>query len=184
MCVSKYPLKLFLKSRLFIVSDGRCPRCWNGFNIIENSNGESTALYRLGTSPSQCLQTDEKTNQKSLLAAINKMIRDESIDPISVNRNDFINDIMVSLIGWSFYTRPDIDGSLWKKYPNLFKQMEKPVEMQETDDGFSFTYVVWYAIIHHAELWTLHTKKNGELISFDYHEFVNIREDTGIRYLK
>jgi hypothetical protein len=158
------------------VTDLTSPISWGGFIIFENSFGGLTPLYHYWGPPNGCPNADEESYQQKLIDAVNQMIRIHSVDLTNVNHTDFVNDIMVCLGVSVIYDTPDKDGSLWKRYPKLFSQDNKPVDMKQFGDGYLFTYVTSYAPEMAAAVWKLHTKRNGEIISIDSKYFNGVLE--------
>jgi hypothetical protein len=177
MCVWKYPMKIFKKSTLYLVTHRAWPDSWDGFIVLENQFGRRTPLYNYWGPPKDCPICEIKDSQKKLLDSINQMIRSEEIEPTEINHTDFVNDLMACLVKHSIYDRPDEAGSLWRKYPTFFTQKRKPVNMELTPDGLVFTYLTSLHKYHSATQWTIHTKANGEIISIELKRFNNVLED-------
>jgi hypothetical protein len=159
------------------VTDRTSPISWEGFIIFENSFGGLNPLYHYWGPPNGCPNADEESYQQKLISEINQMIRIHSVDLANVNHTDFVNDIMVCLGASSIYETPDTDGSLWKRYPKLFSQDNKPVDMKQFGDGYLFSYLTSYQPEMVATVWKLHTKKNGEIISIDSKEITGVIEN-------
>jgi hypothetical protein len=177
ICVRSHPMKIFKKTKRYIVTHKNWPGGWEGFLILEDPQGLKKALYRYHASPLGCPDPGRDVYRQELLDAVNLMIQREAITLSDVDGVDFVNDIMTCLFASRIYSEPDATGSLWKKYPGVFIQERKPVDMKPTTEGHVFTYITYEYSDSTATIWSLYTKKSGEIISIDFKNITGIPID-------